>query len=157
MKTKKKSFSILMSVLLVGLIIACVPFCFAGCGDNDDTNSVNRFIGSYSSVYIDMDTAQTYVKFGLQIKEDKTFIFNRYTIGSTGSFDQIGKWCTVTNEDVTTMICLLENKKGYFELTFNDQGQLLAVPEIYSSSTSGPESVFGTVGNIIQLVVFERV
>ncbi len=166
MKIKKKSFSILLSALLVGLIIACVPVCFAGCGDKN-----KQFVGSYKMTYCDIKGYKEYIDddiitertFELTINKDGTFsLTKKYDAPyESEGWTAIGNYTTITENKKITMICFMEtttyisgsikgeNSKPYFSLTFDDNGKLLATPS-YSSQ------YYSAFGEGIQLVVFEK-
>ena len=163
MNTKKKSLSKLIGVLCVALLILCVPFCFAGCGDKS-----KQFVGSYRSVYSDIYKETTnyagvaQIGFELTINKDKTFSLKKLYDNpglQEKNWTVSGTYTTITENGETTMICFMDEKpngdsydhyKPYFSLTFDDNSNLLATP-IYSPSYG---SAFG---NGITLVVFEKV
>lgn len=156
MKTKTiKNLSALLALLLT------LSFVLSSCGIGG-----SRFVGEYTSVFVDAQNNDESISFSLSIKRDNTFVLKRFDSGEE-KYVRSGSWKSYSALGKTELICIIEEGyqyrsdypnawHPYFALAILDDGTLMATTA--STLDSGKAVTTFEYAEICQItmILFEK-
>ena len=125
-----------------------------------------RFVGEYTSVFVDSQNKDESISFTLSIYNDKTFVLKRF-VADEEKFAYSGSWKSSSAFGKTELICMVEEGyeyssnypnawNPYFALSFLDDGTLMASSGT-TVSKDGAIMVFGWGSKTsITMILFEK-
>lgn len=156
----KKCSVKITALLLVSLLLFSFT-CLCACGNAAASQDPEDFVGTYKSAFMDAKAEELAVTFTLQVKEDHTFVLNRFESDVIKATTE-GQWKSYTESGKSQILCYgastgEERWNPYFSLALMDDGTLMASTGTFLCSHD-VESAFGYGGGGIQitLVFFDK-
>ena len=155
----KHTFKTKWLVLVIILTLICTSFLLSGCEQSAS------FVGTHRSTFVDSQNENDDISFVLYIKNDNTFILDRYD-GTDITKEYSGYYKSYTESGKAQLLCVVERGfqwnptypdiwNPYFSVCKLDDGTLMATPGTTSYS-SGAVSAFGSGKvSIITLILFD--